>query len=97
MVVGGKHKSAKSGSSSGPSAGPEELPAVDENKTRCPCGNSAEIGTMIQVEIVIDISLASSSLASIIILLLFWHVVLAVALNQDDYRCKLISSTACFN
>jgi hypothetical protein len=54
MVVGGKHKSAKSGSSSGPSAGPQEPPAVDENKTRCPCGNSAEIGTMIQVEIIID-------------------------------------------
>ena len=45
-----KHKSAKSGSSSGyPSAGLEEHRVCDETKTRCPCGSTMETGTMIQV------------------------------------------------
>lgn len=45
-----KHKSAKSGSSSGyPSAGPEGHIVSDEIRTRCPCGSCVETGTMIQV------------------------------------------------
>lgn len=45
-----KHKSAKSGSSSGyPSAGPEGHLVSDEIRTRCPCGSTVETGTMIQV------------------------------------------------
>ncbi|KAG0583950.1 hypothetical protein KC19_3G174400 [Ceratodon purpureus] len=46
-----KHKSAKSGSSSGyPSAGPEEHRVCDETKTRCPCGSTVDTGTMIQCD-----------------------------------------------
>lgn len=45
-----KRKAAKSGfGSKHPSAGLEELTCVEEAKTRCPCGNNTETGTMIQV------------------------------------------------
>ncbi|XP_024361682.1 E3 SUMO-protein ligase SIZ1 isoform X2 [Physcomitrium patens] len=44
-----KRKAAKSGfGSKHPSAGLEELTCVEEAKTRCPCGNNTETGTMIQ-------------------------------------------------